>query len=272
MSQSRQLGRIHRTIIPSDQSPDGACASAVNAADRRSHKITEVDRRATEHAQVNLADRPRAGIGDAEVGELSEERLADLIIALTNDVERTLSIEVGSCGVVVEGHNIVLDQVALLCGEERLSLALCLIDHRVDVGIGEPCEISLGAINLDLRRGDCPTVHANGHEVSDALLRPPPPPHRAQHASALEVRPGAIEGQQEELVSRDRLGDLANTDRVLKNAVEVLIITREPPHMRRGLTISEVIEPHLDLAVLIGSDLVDLLSIPVAHRHELEEI
>ena len=84
---------------------------------------------------MNLTDRTRACVADAQVGELREEGLTDLIITLSDDVERTLSIEVWRGGVVVKADHIVLNEIALLCRQERLRLALCLVNHRVDVGI-----------------------------------------------------------------------------------------------------------------------------------------
>ena len=52
----------------------------------------------------------------------------------------------------------------------------------------------------------------------------------------------------------------------------MLIIARQPPHVSRGLAVGVVVEPHLDLAVLIWAYAIHLLGVAIADRHELKEI
>ena len=113
----------------------------------------------------------------------------------------------------------VINKIRLLSAEEGLSLCLCLIDHRVNVAVGEPLLLCHRAINLDLRRRDSPTISAHAHHVGDALLGTPPPPHRAQHTRALKVGACAIEREEQELIGGDRLSSLTHTHSVLKHTI-----------------------------------------------------
>ena len=181
---------------------------------------------------MNLTHRARACVSDAEVGELSKEGLADLIVALSDNVERALRVKVRRGAVCLKADHRVVDEVALLSTEEGLSLCLCLIDHRVDVGISEALLFSERSIYFDLWRRDSPAIGPNTHEIADALLSTPPPPHRAKHARALKVRACAVKGEEQELIGGNRLSHLTHAHSVLKNPIEVLIVTAEPTLMR----------------------------------------
>ena len=56
------------------------------------------------------------------------------------------------------------------------------------------------------------------------------------------------------------------------NTVKLLIITTQPAQMRARLSIGIQVEPDSSLAVKVRADSIDLLGIPIAQRHKLEQV
>ena len=59
---------------------------------------------------------------------------------------------------------------------------------------------------------------------------------------------------------------------MLKHTIKLLVVTAEPPQVSAWLTISVKVKPDFNLALIVRSNLVDLLSVAIPKGYELKEI